>query len=81
MRLNWGCSWWAWLLLIVYCGVVTLVLLYIIKAVMGLRVTEDQEEAGVDTSAHGEVGLQHLTKVFMECIEAFVARDRKPRSC
>lgn len=41
---------------IAYCGVITLVLLYIIKAVMGLRVTEEQEEAGVDTSAHGEVG-------------------------
>lgn len=41
---------------IVYCGVVTLVLLYIIKAVMGLRVSQDEEEAGVDTSAHGEVG-------------------------
>jgi Amt family ammonium transporter len=41
---------------LVYCGVVTFVLLYIVKAVMGLRVTEEQEEAGVDTSAHGEVG-------------------------
>jgi ammonium transporter, Amt family len=39
-----------------YCFVVTLVLLYVIKAIMGLRVTVDEEEAGVDTSAHGEVG-------------------------
>jgi Amt family ammonium transporter len=41
---------------IAYCAVVTLVLLYLIKAFMGLRVTEEQEEAGVDTAAHGEVG-------------------------
>jgi Amt family ammonium transporter len=40
----------------VYSGVITAVLLYAIKAVMGLRVTEDEEELGVDTSAHGEVG-------------------------
>ncbi|HMK34309.1 MAG TPA: ammonium transporter [Desulfomonilaceae bacterium] len=41
---------------IAYCLIVTLVILYIIKAVMGLRVTEEEENAGVDTSAHGEVG-------------------------
>lgn len=41
---------------IIYCAVVTLVILYILKALMGLRVTVEQEEAGVDTSAHGEVG-------------------------
>jgi Amt family ammonium transporter len=41
---------------ILYTFVVSLVLLYIIKAVVGLRVTEEEEEAGVDTSAHGEVG-------------------------
>lgn len=39
-----------------YSFVVTVVLLYIIKAVMGLRVTQEEEDAGVDTSAHGEVG-------------------------
>lgn len=41
---------------ILYCGVVTFVILYVVKAVTGLRVTQDEEEAGVDTSAHGEVG-------------------------
>ncbi len=41
---------------IAYCFVVTLVILFLVKAVMGLRVTEEHEEAGVDTSAHGEVG-------------------------
>jgi Amt family ammonium transporter len=43
---------------IAYCAVVTLVILYLVKAVMGLRVTEEQEEVGVDTTAHGEVGYQ-----------------------
>jgi len=41
---------------IVYCAVVTLVILHVLKALMGLRVTEEQEETGVDTAAHGEVG-------------------------
>lgn len=41
---------------IAYCAIVTLVILYVIKALMGLRVTEEEEEAGVDTVAHGEVG-------------------------
>ncbi len=41
---------------IVYCMVVTLVILYLLKAVMGLRVSRDVEDAGVDTSLHGEVG-------------------------
>ena len=39
-----------------YSAVITAVLLYAIKAVIGLRVTEEEEELGVDTSAHGEVG-------------------------
>jgi Amt family ammonium transporter len=41
---------------IAYCFAVTLILLYVIKACMGLRVSEDHEEVGVDTSAHGEAG-------------------------
>ncbi len=39
-----------------YCFVVTWGLLYAVKVVMGLRVSRDEEEAGVDTAAHGEVG-------------------------
>lgn len=39
-----------------YCAVVSVVLLLITKALVGLRVAEEHEEAGVDTSAHGEVG-------------------------
>jgi Amt family ammonium transporter len=41
---------------IVYTFVVSLIILYIVKAIVGLRVTEEEEEVGVDTSAHGEVG-------------------------
>jgi Amt family ammonium transporter len=41
---------------ILYCGVVTFVILYVVKAITGLRVTDEEEEVGVDTSAHGEVG-------------------------
>ncbi len=41
---------------IVYSLVVSLILLYIIKAIMGLRVEDEEEVAGVDTSIHGEAG-------------------------
>jgi Amt family ammonium transporter len=41
---------------IVYSFVLSLVILYIIKAVMGLRVSEEDEVVGVDTSVHGEAG-------------------------
>ncbi len=39
---------------IVYSFVVSLIILYVVKAVMGLRVTEEDEVVGVDTSEHGE---------------------------
>jgi ammonium transporter, Amt family len=41
---------------IIYSGVATLIILYIVKAIVGLRVTEEEEVIGVDTSAHGESG-------------------------
>ncbi|MFH0824757.1 MAG: ammonium transporter [Pseudomonadota bacterium] len=41
---------------IVYCAVVTAGVLYVVKAIMGLRVSEEEEESGVDTALHGEVG-------------------------
>jgi len=28
----------------------------VVKATMGLRVSDEEEDAGVDTAAHGEVG-------------------------
>jgi len=41
---------------IVYSFVISLVILYVVKAIMGLRVGEEDEVAGVDTSVHGETG-------------------------
>jgi len=41
---------------IVFCAVVTAIILYVVKATMGLRVSDEEEDAGVDTAAHGEVG-------------------------
>ena len=38
----------------VYCGGMTYVLLKIVDAVIGLRVTEDDEQVGLDLSQHGE---------------------------
>jgi Amt family ammonium transporter len=40
----------------IYSGVVTFVLLKIIDKVVGLRVDEEQEAEGLDTSTHGEKG-------------------------
>jgi Amt family ammonium transporter len=39
---------------IVYAGSVTFVILKVLDAVIGLRVTEDSEREGLDTSIHGE---------------------------
>ena len=39
---------------IIYCAIVTFVLLKIIDAVMGLRVDEEEEVTGLDYSLHGE---------------------------
>jgi Amt family ammonium transporter len=41
---------------IVWTGVVTAVILYVIKAVIGLRVTDTEEEEGLDLTQHGEEG-------------------------
>jgi len=41
---------------IVYSFAVSLIILYVIKAIIGLRVTEEDEVVGVDTSVHGEAG-------------------------
>jgi len=41
---------------IVYCGVVSFILLKVIDAVIGLRVTEEQEQEGLDLVLHDERG-------------------------
>ncbi|MFZ1679676.1 MAG: ammonia channel protein, partial [Rhizobiaceae bacterium] len=39
---------------VVWSAVVAAVSLYLIKAVMGLRLTDQQEREGLDISSHGE---------------------------
>jgi Amt family ammonium transporter len=41
---------------IVYTGIVTLIILKVLDAIMGLRVTEDQETEGLDIALHDERG-------------------------
>ncbi len=40
----------------IYAAVITVVLLYILKAVMGLRVSREDEIVGLDQTAHSESG-------------------------
>ena len=39
---------------IVWCGVISFILFKIIDAIMGLRVSEEDERTGLDTTSHGE---------------------------
>ena len=41
---------------LLYSFVASLIILYVVKAIMGVRVTEEDEVSGVDLSAHGEAG-------------------------
>jgi ammonium transporter, Amt family len=41
---------------VIYTFVLSLIILFVVKAIMGLRVEEEQEVVGVDTSCHGESG-------------------------
>jgi Amt family ammonium transporter len=43
------------LVTVVYTAVVTAILLYIVKAITGLRVNSSEEEQGLDISLHGEI--------------------------
>jgi ammonium transporter, Amt family len=38
-----------------YAGIMTALILWLIKAVMGLRVDADAEKMGLDVSQHGEM--------------------------
>jgi Amt family ammonium transporter len=38
----------------IWCGLATLVILFVIKAIVGLRVSKDQEREGLDLAEHGE---------------------------
>jgi len=46
----------------VYAFVASLILLGIMKALMGLRVTEEEEIAGLDLSQHGIYGYPEQMK-------------------
>ena len=39
---------------IVFSGILTLILLVVIKAIMPLRVSEEEEDQGLDLAEHGE---------------------------
>lgn len=41
---------------LVYCGVVSAIILKVLDATIGLRVGADQEEEGLDIASHGETG-------------------------
>jgi len=41
---------------IIYCGVLSFIILKVIDAVIGLRVSEDEETEGLDLASHGERG-------------------------
>jgi Amt family ammonium transporter len=40
---------------VVYCAIVTLIILLVIKAIIGLRVKDEVERDGLDIAMHGEV--------------------------
>ena len=42
----------------VFSAVATLIILKVVDLAVGLRVAEDEEEAGLDSSQHGEVAWQ-----------------------
>jgi Amt family ammonium transporter len=41
-----------------FSAIATFVILKVVDALVGLRVEEDEEEAGLDASQHGEVAWQ-----------------------
>ncbi|WP_210036306.1 ammonium transporter [Pseudonocardia parietis] len=43
---------------IVYCGVVTVIIALIVKAVLGLRVDDEAEQTGIDEAEHAETGYE-----------------------
>jgi Amt family ammonium transporter len=44
---------------IAWCGLVTWVLLKVLDATVGLRVSEEHESEGLDLAQHGERGYNH----------------------
>ena len=44
---------------IVYCGVLSFILLKIVDAIVGLRVSQDEETEGLDIALHDERGYNY----------------------
>ena len=43
---------------VIWCGVISFILFKIIDATMGLRVSEEDERAGLDSTSHGETAYR-----------------------
>jgi Amt family ammonium transporter len=43
----------------IYCAIVSIVIVMIVKATTGLRVSADEEREGLDLASHGETGYNH----------------------
>ena len=44
---------------IIWCGLFTYIILKFVNSIMGLRITEDNEETGIDLTEHGEKGYNN----------------------
>ncbi|MGO3041258.1 MAG: ammonium transporter, partial [Ancrocorticia populi] len=52
------------LVAIIYSGVVTAIIGFAIKATMGWRVSEEDEERGIDSAEHGESAYDQLVGAY-----------------
>ncbi|MEM7636481.1 MAG: ammonia channel protein, partial [Pseudomonadota bacterium] len=43
----------------VYCAIVSIIIVMIVRATTGLRVSADEEREGLDLASHGETGYNH----------------------
>ncbi|WP_226365986.1 MULTISPECIES: ammonium transporter [unclassified Pseudonocardia] len=43
---------------LIYCGIVTAIIAFIVKATLGLRVDDEAEQAGIDEAEHAETGYE-----------------------
>ena len=43
----------------IYCAIVSVVIVMVVKATTGLRVSPDEEREGLDLASHGETGYNH----------------------
>lgn len=43
----------------IYCAIVSVVIVMVVKTTTGLRVSADEEREGLDLASHGETGYNH----------------------